>query len=689
MATSYKTPGVYVEEIPKLPPSVAQVETAIPAFIGYTEKAEKLGENIQGKPTRITSLVEFESMFGGAYAFVPGDIKVLLDEANNFAVKSVGYAAKVFYLYDSMRLFFENGGGDCYVVSVGSYAGATFDAGGQLASVAALRAGLDEVEKYDEPTILVVPDAVSLKPDEFYPLQQAALAQCAKLGDRVAVFDLQENKEATWDGAYKKFRDKIGISNLKYGAAYTPWVYSSFAGQVPYSLIRNTGTVHAVRNAADSADLDLAMLTSNPALNALVASVNVATDDQAIVKADAAALQAGFKSLSDRYAKLKGDVLTAVAGGATTTAFDALADFVRSVADAFPAWRSSGSAKKFLNPDLANTLDTAAKDSTNGLRKFVKDLIAWEKNTGVDALLSGAIHDYTAYQSLPAAGADSWLGVADLTQGDPANIPALATDFGATGTDAEKRAATLAAIGALDPIFSGLAAFFSSVASAAGTYQTLAQDALYNNHPVVSNIVKSIKKQLSKLPPTAAVAGIYARVDNARGVWKAPANESLNSVIGPVAQITAEQQGNLNVDAVAGKSINVIRAFTGKGTLVWGARTLAGNDNEWRYVNVRRFFNMVEESSKKSTEPFVFETNDANTWVKVQGMLENFLTVLWRQGALQGAKPEHAFYVAVGLGKTMTSLDILEGRMIVEIGMAVVRPAEFIILRFSHKLAES
>ena len=145
----------------------------------------------------------------------------------------------------------------------------------------------------------------------------------------------------------------------------------------------------------------------------------------------------------------------------------------------------------------------------------------------------------------------------------------------------------------------------------------------------------------------------------------------------------------MNVDATAGKSVNAIRAFVGKGTLVWGARTLAGNDNEWRYVNVRRFFNFVEESVKKATEQFVFEPNDANTWVRVQAMIENFLTVLWRQGALQGVKPEHAFYVAVGLGKTMTALDILEGRMIVEIGMAAVRPAEFIILRFSHKMAES
>ncbi|WP_225975103.1 phage tail sheath C-terminal domain-containing protein [Anseongella ginsenosidimutans] len=120
-----------------------------------------------------------------------------------------------------------------------------------------------------------------------------------------------------------------------------------------------------------------------------------------------------------------------------------------------------------------------------------------------------------------------------------------------------------------------------------------------------------------------------------------------------------------------------------------GARTLDGNSNEWRYVSVRRFFNMVEESVKKATEPFVFEPNDANTWVKVRAMIENFLTLQWRAGALAGAKPEHAFYVKVGLGQTMTAQDILEGRMIVETGMAVVRPAEFIVLRFSHKMQES
>ena len=157
----------------------------------------------------------------------------------------------------------------------------------------------------------------------------------------------------------------------------------------------------------------------------------------------------------------------------------------------------------------------------------------------------------------------------------------------------------------------------------------------------------------------------------------------------PAVTITNDLKDDLNVDPASGKSVNAIRAFAGKGTLVWGARTLAGNDNEWRYVPVRRFFNMVEESIKKATGLFVFEPNDANTWVKVRAMIENFLTVQWREGALAGAKPEHAFFVAVGLGETMTAQDILEGCMIVEIGMAVVRPAEFIVLSFSHKMQTS
>jgi len=201
-------------------------------------------------------------------------------------------------------------------------------------------------------------------------------------------------------------------------------------------------------------------------------------------------------------------------------------------------------------------------------------------------------------------------------------------------------------------------------------------------------IRNKVAEQVITLSPSSSMAGVYARVDSDRGVWKAPANVSLNGVASPTYKINNADQEGLNVDST-GKSINAIRTFTGKGVIVWGARTLAGNDNEWRYVPVRRLFITIEESVRKATEFVVFEPNDKNTWNRTRTMIENYLTDLWRQGALAGAKPEDAFFVNVGLGQTMTSQDILEGKLIVEVGIAAVRPAEFIILNFSHKLQEA
>ncbi|MEL7146209.1 MAG: phage tail sheath C-terminal domain-containing protein [Bacteroidota bacterium] len=205
---------------------------------------------------------------------------------------------------------------------------------------------------------------------------------------------------------------------------------------------------------------------------------------------------------------------------------------------------------------------------------------------------------------------------------------------------------------------------------------------------IYANIESQLNDMRITLPPSAGLAGIYASVDRDRGVWKAPANVPMAAVIQPTEKITNEQQESMNVDPTSGKSINAIRAFTGKGTVVWGARTLEGNSNDWRYVSVRRLFNMVEESLKKATDFAVFEPNDANTWLKVKGMSESFLFGLYEQGAFAGSEPSNAYYVNVGLGTTMTQQDVLEGRMIVEIGIAPVRPAEFIILRFTQKIQE-
>lgn len=190
-------------------------------------------------------------------------------------------------------------------------------------------------------------------------------------------------------------------------------------------------------------------------------------------------------------------------------------------------------------------------------------------------------------------------------------------------------------------------------------------------------------------PASGAVAGAYVATDRQRGVWKAPANVALIGGVAPVTSIDDSQLAALTVDAAAGKSINAIRDFSGRGVLIWGARTLAGNDNEWRYVSVRRFCIMVEESLKKSSAWVVFEPNDANTWARVRIMIEAYLVQKWRDGALTGTKSNDAFFVRCGAGQTMTAQDVLEGRMVVEVGLAVVRPAEFIILRFSHKTSQT
>jgi phage tail sheath protein FI len=473
----YKTPGVYVEEISTFPPSVAEVATAIPAFIGYTEKGAAQAVKIEP----ISTLLEYEQVFGKPRptAFSATAAGVVKPLASNIPETPLWYA---------VNLYFQNGGGRCYVVSVDSHAA--------VPAAERYLAGLTALEAEDEPTLVVMPGAVALAQADFNTVGQAALAHCRKMGDRFAILDVK-------GGDVAAFRNGIGANDLLYGAAYHPYV--------------KTALVHAYDEAAVT--IDDAPVTPPPA----------------------------------------------TPPPATTT-----------------------------------TTTTTTTDSTT----------------------------------------------------PPATTPPPATTTTTTTS--------------------------STLATLKTTNTTL-----YND----------IKRQLAdrrvELPPSAAMAGIYARVDRERGVWKAPANVSVSSVIGPTVQITSDQQELFNIDATSGKSINALRAFIGKGTMVWGARTLAGNDNEWRYVNVRRLFIMIEESAKKATAFAVFEANDASTWLKVKGMLESYLYGLWEQGALQGSKPEAAFYVNVGLGKTMTAQDVLEGRMVVEIGIAAVRPAEFIVLRFSHKLPEA
>jgi hypothetical protein len=212
--------------------------------------------------------------------------------------------------------------------------------------------------------------------------------------------------------------------------------------------------------------------------------------------------------------------------------------------------------------------------------------------------------------------------------------------------------------------------------------------ALLATHPLYKEIMKSVREHLNLLPPSGGMAGIYAMVDNTTGVWKAPANVSMNSVVKPAVNINNDEQEDLNVP-LDGKAVNAIRTFPGKGVLVWGARTLDGNSGDWRYISVRRTATFIEQSVKSTAEAYVFEPNNANTWTSLNAMISNFLTNLWREGALAGAKPEDAFFVKVGLGTTMTPVDILEGWMKINIGIAVTRPAEFIVINLQQKMQPS
>ena len=157
-------------------------------------------------------------------------------------------------------------------------------------------------------------------------------------------------------------------------------------------------------------------------------------------------------------------------------------------------------------------------------------------------------------------------------------------------------------------------------------------------------------------------------------------------MIHPVVNITEREQESLNIDSDGGKSINAIRFFPGKGILVWGARRLAGNDPEWKYIALKRTVMMIEESIRLALQPLVFEPNDANTWIRAKSMVVNFLTQLWKNGALMGNKPEYAFGVKIGFGETMTYQDILDNRMNMSVLLALVRPAEFSVISFSQKM---
>lgn len=511
-----KTPGVYIVEKSAFPNSVVEVATAVPAFIGYTAKADNKGVSLRDKPWRVTSLAEFESYFGGAPTLQfslskedPGNgVEPLVVAGERYFLTQV---SAPYLLYYSIRLFYQNGGGPCYIVSVGDYTSAL--SGDQI------KAGIQLLIKEQEPTMVVIPEAVKLGAAECIDVQQTALQHCGlTMRNRVAildVFDGYKNRQDPTGDPIQAFRDKLGINFLDFAAAYYPWL--------------NTN------------------ITSERSL--------------------------GFENLTPDSRQELISVIETELG----------------LKDADPA-----------------TLSKRAAEQKAEIAKITK---VWEDDAEV----------------VPAA------------------IPTLK------------------------------AMLNQALQAMSGSY---------------ARLLMQMASCANLLPPSGAIAGVYTMVDNTRGVWKAPANVSLASVISPSVNISHDEQEDLNVTA-QGKSINAIRAFIGEGVLVWGARTLDGNSLDWRYINVRRTMIMLEESLRLAAKAYVFEPNVANTWVTLKSMARNFLTGIWQRGGLAGASPDDAFSIFVGLGETMTPEDILEGILRMTVLVAISRPAEFIEITFQQQMQKS
>jgi phage tail sheath protein FI len=206
--------------------------------------------------------------------------------------------------------------------------------------------------------------------------------------------------------------------------------------------------------------------------------------------------------------------------------------------------------------------------------------------------------------------------------------------------------------------------------------------AAYYPHLVVQNPLArpgaTNGEKFLTVPPSGHVAGVWARTDATRGVWKAPANEVVRGIARLENDVTTGEQDLLNP-----QQVNCIRSFGANGIRIWGARTLASTDQSWRYINVRRLFIFIEESIRRGTQWVVFEPNDNDLWARVRRTVSAFLRNLWMQGALVGATPEQAFFILCDeTNNPASSVD--EGKLVVDIGLAPVKPAEFVIFRLSQ-----
>ncbi|MFT6500421.1 MAG: phage tail sheath protein FI [Crocinitomicaceae bacterium] len=649
-----QTPGVYIKETNNFPPSIVEASTAVPVFIGFTEIVP-MDNGSTPQPVDnvlISNMLDFIASFGGEFP-----VEYEVDGSTPETVK----ANYNFYLYDSLDLYFRNGGGPCFVISAGEFS----DASSETLFKGAMDAAITKVEAAVDATIVVAPD-LHVKQDglpigapghaaNYKLLSSKILNICGAEKDKFALFDYISMASDSLE-----MRNQItpASGNLKYGALYYPWLKNAASTAVSYdeisfdpagSALTSPTTLELDKLIIDlqSFKTDFTTGTSSSQLQEEYLRLVRAFDNQSTATVQKAALTAIFQFVTDLVSKLDGIEQAPNGSVELTSRFSELkmnADFIVQVRKLF---------------ELVNLL----RDKLYVL----KPASNW---------------NYTSIQD------DYWYNQSGATTLDPLGaISELAAGLIAPiDTGAKSKEEVLSDF--TSGLYVNYQLIFTSVAglvNALNHRKQQLEQRLFSEDAGYIAIKEAIEKNKSEIPSQGAIAGVYCANDRDRGVWKSPANVAVQGIEKPMVEVSNREQDNLNVDVNSGKSINVIRTFTGKGALVWGARTLAGNDNEWRYISVRRFFNFAEESIGKSLQDFVFEPNSALTWVKIQAMITSFLVTQWQLGALVGVKMDEAFFVRLG-EDTTTPAEINNGIINIQIGLAVARPAEFIVIEFNHYL---
>lgn len=622
----YKTPGVYVEEIDAFPPSVVGVETAVPVFIGYTERAEKNGRNLKLQPVRIGSMVEYTAIFG--HAFEPHFTVTDADEVVKKAQADVATAAA-------------------------NLATATINNKNAHDAVAAATDADKAAKK-------------ALADAEDVNLQKAHDAK------KAADDKLRTAQIAAADFSIAGTRYTLGLGDTVYLLYNCLRLFYANGGGDCYVV-----SVGGYTDQLSKGDLE----TGLAAVRDLVGPTMLVIPEAALLGDRTKPLPAEpdkFKAAMADYSTLVAAMLEQCKTKQDRVAIldvwgvdrlqpnDLRASFQLAVGGFREAVSASTAALKYgmaYAPFLkTSVIDPNEFDYTN-FAEFGPDKSnpTWKPGGLTWAILKASNELYPDADGVTAdTKVPTW-----LPEGT-----ALPAGLTLTGKTRE--------IGEL---------YIGRMKDAKGNDAEIKKinQGLSAQIPVLKDIYAAMAAKLGVLPPSAAMAGIYTRNDADRGVWNAPANVGLVSVIGPTIPISNTMQDDLNMP-IDGLAINAIRDFVGRGTLVWGARTLDGNSNDWRYIQVRRALIYIEQSVELALNKFVFEPNVAQTWVTVTSMVGSFLRGLWQAGGLMGASPQEAFTVQCGLGSTMTADDVLAGRMIVQIKLSMVRPAEFIILTFRQQM---